>query len=148
MLKIATLVLLIILCPRLNAAEPLRFSDFSNDPLIKDKWRSVIKKASLPLWVNDGGTTTQSTEVIIEGKKYLVISGCKPHDCSSQTISVIFSPESKRFYGLYTERGEDQTKERLTWLNIASGEQIDIRTILYAKFTGSLDNHPGQFNLK
>ncbi len=50
-----------------------------------------------------GGTSSPANIINLEGKKFYALSGCKPHNCPSQSISVLYSPDNNSIYGLYSE---------------------------------------------
>ncbi|MTH35086.1 C-lysozyme inhibitor [Paracoccus limosus] len=102
---------------------------------------------TMPEWLKNGGVTTPTQQVGFDGKSWLAMSSCKPHDCASQRIAVIYEPKSNVMYGLLSETSNDGAEEKLSWLNMGGGaETIDGRTILYAALTGSLQNHPKGFD--
>ena len=112
-------------------------SDFANSDNTKAVWHKLDIISTLPSWVKSGGTDGVSYNVTIDGEKYIVMSGCKPHDCMAESIAV-----------LYSLHDEKTGRDNLTWINVPEGEMIDARTVLFAKITGSFDNHPIQFNFK
>lgn len=50
--------------------------------------------------------------------------------------------------GLFSRVNEHSGNETLQWLNIPDELSINGKTVLYAALTGSLDNHPNNFNFK
>lgn len=120
--------------------------DFTASKDTKALWHKLTGKAALPGWVKNGGTGGASYNVKLDGKKYVVMSGCKPHDCAAESIAVLYSPRNKEAHALYSSRGEKAGHEKLTWLNVDEDGMVDERTILFAKITGSLDNHPDWYN--
>ncbi|VWC19104.1 Inhibitor of vertebrate lysozyme [Burkholderia arboris] len=110
---------------------------------------AMKKGHQLPAWVVRGGTESPSITVSFGGHDVYVMTACKPHDCSSESIAVLYDPQKNEMYGVLSTVSPKKGTERLTWLNIGGGdESIDGRTILYAALTGSLANHPGAFNYK
>lgn len=79
---------------------------------------------------------------------YQVMSACKPHDCGSQRIAVMWSEKSNQMTGLFSTIDEKTSQEKLTWLNVNDALSIDGKTVLFAALTGSLENHPDGFNFK
>lgn len=66
------------------------------------------------------------------------MSACKPHDCGSQRIAVMWSEKSNQMTGLFSTIDEKTSQEKLTWLNVNDALSIDGKTVLFAALTGSL----------
>ncbi|EGA4345108.1 Ivy family C-type lysozyme inhibitor, partial [Escherichia coli] len=99
-------------------------------------------------WVMKGGTYTPAQTVTLGDETYQVMSACKPHDCGSQRIAVMWSEKSNQMTGLFSTIDEKTSQEKLTWLNVNDALSIDGKTVLFAALTGSLENHPDGFNFK
>lgn len=123
-------------------------SDFANSDNTKAVWHKLDIISTLPSWVKSGGTDGVSYNVTIDGEKYIVLSGCKPHDCMAESIAVLYSSARKEAHALFSLHDEKTGRDNLTWINVPEGEMIDARTVLFAKIMGSFDNHPTQFNFK
>lgn len=130
------------------ATEPLTVSSLATDKATAEAFKTMVGSQKLPQWVTQGGTTSQNQDVIIDGKKYIVLNSCKPHDCAAENIAVLYSPESKNLAGVFSTLDEQSVQQKLTWLNISDDLSIDGKTVLFAALTGSLDNHPDSFNFK
>lgn len=100
-----------------------------------------------PDWLKSHAVTSPTQEVGFDGRHWLAMSSCKEHDCAAQRMAVIYDPKANVMYGVVSQTAKDGMDETLTWLNIGGGpESIDGRTILYAALTGSLQNHPDNFD--
>lgn len=130
------------------AAEPLTIEHLATDKATSKAFKDMTQGQKLPAWVVKGGTASPNQEVTIDGKKYLVLNSCKPHDCAAESIAVLYSPESKTLSGLFSQQDQKAVHQRLTWLNIGDALSIDGKTVLFAALTGSLENHPQSFNFK
>ena len=130
------------------AQNDLTVSDLAKNTDTKAAFQKMIGKQKLPEWVMQNGTSSPTKYVEINGKKYWVLNSCKPHDCGSQSIAVLYSPGSKTLSGVFSTNNEREISQQLLWLNITDDLSIDGRTILFAALTGSLDNHPDSFNFK
>lgn len=75
------------------------------------------------------------------------MSACKPHDCGSQRIAVMWSEKSNQMTGLFSTIDENVARET-DWLNVNDALSIDGKTVLFAALTGSPENHPDGFNFK
>lgn len=126
----------------------ITIKDLATNPDTKAEFQKMTGKQDLPKWITQGGTDSPSKEVEINGGKYLVLHSCKPHDCASQSIAVLYAPESKKLAGVLSTSSEEEMSQKLRWLNIPDELSIDGKTALFAALTGSLDNHPGNFNFK
>ncbi|KVE38017.1 Ivy family c-type lysozyme inhibitor [Burkholderia sp. TSV86] len=130
-------------------AKQWSLSAIFHDRAAKSAIDAMRKGRALPAWVTKGGTESPAHTVSFEGHDVYVMGACKPHDCGSESIAILYDPQNKVMYGVLSVVGPRAGTERLTWLNIGGGnESIDGKTILYAQLTGSLENHPGAFNYK
>lgn len=130
------------------AQSDLTVSSLAVNKDTKAAFQKMVGKQSLPGWVTQGGTDSQTKSVEIDGNKFLVLSSCKPHDCSTQRMAVLYSPTAGKMAGVFSTVDEKASTEELLWLNVGDNESIDGKTILYAALTGSLENHPDSFNFK
>lgn len=145
---IPCLIALSTLAFNANAKDTLTVSDLATKTDTKAAFKEMASKHKLPEWVTKGGTNSETKNVELNGKKYQVLNACKPHDCGTERIAVLYSPEAKRMSGVLSTVDEEKASEKLVWLNISDDESIDGKTILFAALTGSLDNHPHSFNFK
>lgn len=123
-------------------------ADLEQNAELKASFDKLTKDQDLPEWVLDGMSTSPTQKVSFDGKEYLAMSGCKPHDCGGNQFALLYQPESHDAYGLLA-LGDPEKKQELTWLNIGgNAESIDGRTLLYAVTTGSIANHADSFAYK
>ncbi|ELY3087271.1 Ivy family C-type lysozyme inhibitor [Klebsiella aerogenes] len=130
------------------AQDELTISKLAADQDTKAEFQKMAANQHLPKWVTQGGTDSQGHKVTIAGKQYLVLNSCKPHDCGSQRIAVLYATATKKIAGVFSSVEEKTGNEKLQWLNIPDDLSIDGKTVLLASLTGSLDNHPYSFNFK
>lgn len=130
------------------AQDALAISKLATDQDMKAEFKKMTAKHHLPKWVTLGGTDSEGKKVDIGGNQYVVLTSCKPHECSSQRIAVIYSVAKKKIAGVFSSVDENTGDEKLQWLNIPDELSIDGKTVLFAALTGSLDNHPDSFNFK
>ncbi|ECV2308157.1 C-lysozyme inhibitor [Salmonella enterica subsp. enterica serovar Javiana] len=128
------------------AQDELTISKLALDPDTKAEFQIIAVNQHLPKWVIQGGTNSQVQKVNIAGNQYLVLTSCKPHECGSQRIAVLFTTATKKLAGVFSSVDETTGNEKLQWLNIPDDLSIDGKTVLFAALTGSLDNHPDSFN--
>ncbi|EKH2342430.1 Ivy family C-type lysozyme inhibitor [Salmonella enterica] len=130
------------------AQDELTISKLAVGQDTKAEFQKMTANQHLPLWITQGGTNSQSQKVSIADKPYLVLISCKPHDCGSQRIAVLYAPVTKKIAGVFSSVEEKTGNEKLQWLNISDDLSIDGKTVLLAALTGSLENHPDSFNFK
>ncbi|AXD29068.1 C-lysozyme inhibitor [Salmonella enterica subsp. houtenae] len=130
------------------AQDELTISKLAVDQDTKAEFQKMAANQHLPKWVTQGGTDSQGQKVNIAGNQYLVLTSCKPHDCSSQRIAVLYATATKKIAGVFSSVEEKTGNEKLQWLNLPDDLSIDGKTVLFAALTGSLDNHPDSFNFK
>ncbi|EHB3783649.1 C-lysozyme inhibitor [Salmonella enterica subsp. houtenae serovar 17:z29:-] len=130
------------------AQDELTISKLAVDQDTKAEFQKMAANQHLPKWVTQGGTDSQGQKVNIAGNQYLVLTSCKPHNCSSQRIAVLYATATKKIAGVFSSVEEKTGNEKLQWLNLPDDLSIDGKTVLFAALTGSLDNHPDSFNFK
>ncbi|MDT1061632.1 Ivy family c-type lysozyme inhibitor [Paracoccus sp. CPCC 101403] len=138
---------ILLAAPLAYAKEPPTLDDLDQNAALSKAFKGMAGKSPMPDWVQQGIVVTPTQTARFDGKSWLVMSGCKQHDCASQQIAVIYSPETGAMHGVLSETAEDEPVQTLRWLNIGGGaESIDGRTILFAALTGSLANHTESFD--
>lgn len=77
----------------------------------------------LPEWTLQGGTSTPAQKVTLDGKSLLAVAGCKPHDCPSERIVLLYDEKTHAMSGVFARRqGEapadvsDGSNDQLSWL--------------------------------
>ena len=128
--------------------ESLTVRDLAAQPQTAKIFRQMVKRQNLPEWIMQGGTHSPSQEVTIDGTRYTVTYACKPHDCASESIAVLYSPASKIMSGVFSSVDSRDGSQTLRWMNIPDELSVDGRTVLFAALTGSLENRPDSFSFK
>ncbi|MES1935072.1 Ivy family c-type lysozyme inhibitor [Salinisphaera hydrothermalis] len=71
-------------------------------------------------WVSSMGTETPVSRITIEGADYAVLSGCKPHDCSGESLVSLMTPSSDQAVGaLVVNQGQQAMgpkSSKIIWL--------------------------------
>lgn len=129
-----------------NALDELTINKLAANPETSTEFGKMTANHQLPEWVTDGGTHSQNQKVNIDGHPYLVLTSCKPHDCASQRMAVLYATETKKLAGVFSTAKADD--EKLQWLNMSDALSVNGKTVLFAALTGSLDNHPGHFSFE
>ena len=80
---------------------------------------------ALPDWVRQGGTATPAQTVEVDGKSMVLATACKPHDCPTERVALLYDAQGHAMWGLFTQRPEDlspavdpddSSQDKLTWL--------------------------------
>jgi len=146
-MKAKLFALTLMLTPLLAvAADETYLYNFIANPVTGKAYQSLIAKQGLPKWVAGGGVSTPTKEIKINGQQYLLLSGCKPHNCPSESIAILYSPDKKVIHGVFEEYDEKGDKQKLVWLNLASEGTESQRTVLFAEISKDLEAHPENYN--
>lgn len=114
-------------------------SDFVHGKETGKAYSDLIARYHLPSWVKEGGTSTPASQITIKGIPYLVLSGCMPHNCDSQSISVLYSPDKGDISGVFSEQDTVTGHQTLIWMNLdASGNTLK-RKVLFSRLNGDAD---------
>ncbi|EPF4178169.1 Ivy family C-type lysozyme inhibitor [Escherichia albertii] len=148
MFKVITAVAALVIATSAMAQDDLTISSLAKGDATKAAFNQMVQGHKLPAWVMAGGTNTPAQTVKLGNESYQVMSACKPHDCGSQRIAVMWSEKSHQMAGLFSTVDENTSQEKLTWLNVDDALSIDGKTVLFAALSGSLENHPNGFNFK
>lgn len=84
------------------AQDELTISKLATGQDTKAEFQKMVASKHLPNWISQGGTDSQGQKVNIAGKQYVVLTSCKPHDCASQRIAVLYSMEMKKLAGVFS----------------------------------------------
>jgi hypothetical protein len=80
---------------------------------------------ALPAWVRQGGTATPAQTVRLDGRPMLLATACKPHDCPTERVALLYDAHDHAIWGLFAQRPEnltpavdpdDSSQDKLTWL--------------------------------
>lgn len=113
-------------------------SDFLQSKETGKAYRSLIARYQLPSWVKEGGTSTPASKISIEGIPYLALSGCMPHNCATQAISILYSPEKGDISGVFSELDTATGRQTLTWLDPEASYDTVKRNILFSRLNGDV----------
>lgn len=97
--------------------------DLLQQPDFAAAFQSMSGAKELPEWTRQGGTSTPAQKVTVDGKTLQEASGCKPHDCPSERIVLLYDEKTHGMWGVFARRqGEapadvsDSSNDQLTWL--------------------------------
>ena len=148
MLKVITTIALLVGASSAMAQGDVTISSLAKGETSKAAFNQMVKGHKLPAWVCNGGTFSPAKSVTLGNVSWQVLSACKPHDCGSERVAVLWSEKSQQMSGVFSTVNEKTTQEKLTWLNVSDALSIDGKTVLFAALSGSLENHPDAFNYK
>ena len=146
MFKAVTAIVALAVSTSVLAQSDATLTSLAKDNATKAAFSQMVKGHKLPAWVSSGGTGSPAQTVKLGSESWQVLSACKPHNCASERIAVIWSEKSKQMSGVFSVVDEKTAQEKLTWLNVNDALSIDGKTVLYAALSGSLENHPDAFN--
>lgn len=129
-----------------HAEGSLTISELANGSMTQSYFQKMLGTRHLPAWVKRGGTDSPSREIMIGLKKYLVLTSCKPHDCASESVAMLFSPKTHEMSVVLSKYDAASENQALTWFNVPDELSIDGKTVLFAALSGSLENHPKDFS--
>ena len=67
--------------------------------------KAYAEMLSFPSWVSKAqGTASPVEKVSADGKSFTVGHMCKPHDCANNQLSVVFSADGSKSWGLLATR--------------------------------------------
>lgn len=120
----------------LAAKGPYLF-DLLQRPDFSAAFAKLSGASDLPDWTRQGGTSAPAQSLVVSGKPMLVASGCKPHDCPSERIVVLYDEKTHELWGVFAKRtGEapvdvgDTSNDQLSWLG---GPGDDVKALLKRK---------------
>lgn len=148
MLKVITTIALLVGASSAMAQGDVTISSLAKGETSKAAFNQMVKGHKLPAWVSNGWTFSPAKTVTLGNESWQVLSACKPHDCGSERVAVLWSEKSQQMSGVFSTVNEKTTQEKLTWLNVSDALSIDGKTVLFAALSGSLENHPDAFNYK
>lgn len=117
----------------------LYFDDLLKRPDFSKAFASLSGAAALPVWAREGGTASPVQTVQAEGKSMLLADACKPHDCPSERILVLYDEHSQAMWGVFvhhpegltpTANSDDHASDQLTWLG---GPSDSVKHLLQEK---------------
>lgn len=115
---------------RAAAADGPYLFDLLQRPDFAAAFQALSAARDLPEWTRQGGTSTPAQNVTADGKRLLEAAGCKPHDCPSERIVLLYDEQTHAMWGVFARRqGEapadvsDDSNDQLTWLG-EPGDQL------------------------
>lgn len=113
MFKAITTVAALVIATSAMAQDDLTISSLAKGETTKAAFNQMVQGHKLPAWVMKGGTYTPAQTVTLGDETYQVMSACKPHDCGSQRIAVMWSEKSNQMTGLFSTI--DEKTSQVKW---------------------------------
>lgn len=114
MFKAITTVAALVIATSAMAQDDLTISSLAKGETTKAAFNQMVQGHKLPAQVMKGGTYTPAQTVTLGDETYQVMSACKPHDCGSQRIAVMWSEKSNQMTGLFSTIDENVARETHT----------------------------------
>jgi hypothetical protein len=87
-----------------GAGDAPYFYDLLQRPDFASAFAALAGADQLPDWTHQGGTSTPAQRVELEGRSPLLATACKPHDCPSERILVLYDENTHAMGGLFARR--------------------------------------------
>ncbi|WP_430389284.1 Ivy family c-type lysozyme inhibitor [Dyella sp. 20L07] len=101
------------------------FYDLLQHPDFASAFAALSGAEQLPPWTSQGGTSTPAQQVQLSGRTQLLATACKPHDCPSERILVLYDQSTHAMCGVFARRkagasndvdSNDPANDDLIWL--------------------------------
>src|SRR6185312_12995859 len=90
-------------------AAPIYLYDLLQRPDFTKTLEALPDAQALPAWVRQGGTATPARTVQVDGKAMLLATACKPHDCPTERVALLYDAQDHAMWGLFAQRPENLT---------------------------------------
>ncbi|HEX7340019.1 MAG TPA: Ivy family c-type lysozyme inhibitor [Rhodanobacteraceae bacterium] len=96
--------------------------DLMGDSGFAQAFAAMQGSGSLPAWVRQGGTATPAQKVTVDGRQQLLAQACKPHDCPSEQIVLLYDKAGNAMQGVFvrdpspTADARVSSEAQFTWL--------------------------------
>ena len=104
---------------------PLYFGDLLQRRDFAAAFAALSDADQLPEWPGRGGTSTPAQRVVLDGRTMWLVAACKPHDCPSERILVLYDESTHAMSGVFARRkpgaandvdSNDAANDCLIWL--------------------------------
>ena len=99
--------------------------DLMQRPDFSTAFAALYGGDQLPAWASQGGVATPAQQVSVNGHTQLLATACKPHDCPSERILILYDENTHAMSGLFARRkanalndadSNDPANDDLLWL--------------------------------
>lgn len=84
-----------------QASASERLHDLMQQSDFAKAFAAMKGESALPAWVRDGGTATPAGTVQVGAQTWLVAQACKPHDCPSEQVVLLYDKAGQRMQGVF-----------------------------------------------
>lgn len=107
-----------------NASGLTYLYDLMQRPDFSTAFAALSNADQLPPWASQGGVATPAQQVTINGHVQLLAIACKPHDCPTERILILYDENTHAMSGLFARRkataansqANNETTDDLIWL--------------------------------
>ena len=78
--------------------------DLMQRPDFSTAFAALYGADRLPEWTSQGGVATPAQQVMVNGHTQLLAAACKPHDCPSERILILYDENTHAMSGLFARR--------------------------------------------
>jgi hypothetical protein len=112
--------------PSLDKSGTLYFYGLLQRPDFSLAFAAMSGTDRLPSWTRHDETSTPALRVEVGGHEQWLAGACKPHDCPTERILVLYDAQAHAMTGLFARRkgdamdidSSDPTNDELTWLGV------------------------------
>jgi len=78
--------------------------DLMQRPDFSTAFAALSGAEQLPAWASQGGGARPAQQVVIDGHTQMLAEACKPHDCPSERILILYDENTHAMSGLFARR--------------------------------------------
>lgn len=116
--------------PSLDRSGTLYFYGLLQRPDFSLAFAAMSGTDQLPPWTRHDETSTPALKVEVGGHEQWLAGACKPHDCPTERILVLYDAQAHAMTGLFARRkteamdidSNDPNNDELTWLGVPDNE--------------------------
>ncbi|RAO75168.1 hypothetical protein CA260_13785 [Dyella jiangningensis] len=116
--------------PTLDKSGTLYFYGLLQRPDFSLAFAAMSGTSQLPAWTRHDQRSTPAQRVEVAGRERWLAVACKPHDCPTERIMVLYDAQAHEMTGLFARRKVDAsdltsnapTNDELTWLGVPDDE--------------------------
>lgn len=116
--------------PTLDKSGTLYFYGLLQRPDFSLAFAAMPGTGKLPAWTRHDERSTPALKVEVGGREQWLAVACKPHDCPTERILVLYDAQAHAMTGLFARRKldamdlgrDDPTSDELTWLGLPDDE--------------------------
>jgi hypothetical protein len=104
---------------------PVYLSDLLRHRNFASAFAALLAADQLPDWPAQGGTSAPAQHVVVNGHPLWLVAACKPHDCPSERLLLLYDESTHAMSGVFARRksgvandvdSNDEANDELIWL--------------------------------